>query len=66
MAELGNVFGILILCSETLYRWKRNEIFIQSGMEPYEQILHGSFTLIAQCQGLKKSISQSDMPRILL
>ena len=37
MAELGNVFGTSFFCSETLYRCKRNEIFIRSGMESYEQ-----------------------------
>lgn len=44
-----------------------NEMFIRSGMKSYEQLLqYGSFTSIAQYQRLKKSISQSDMPRILL
>ena len=33
MAELGNVFGTSIFFSETLYRCKRNEIFIRSGKE---------------------------------
>ena len=37
MAELGNVFGTSFFCSETLYRCKRNEIFIRSSMESYEQ-----------------------------
>lgn len=65
-SELGNVFGTSIFCSETFYRCKRNEIFIRSGIESYEQWLRGSFISIAQCLELKKLISQSDMPRILL
>lgn len=66
MAELGNVFGTSIFCSETFYRCKRNEIFMRSGIESYGQWLRGSFISIAQRLELKKLISQSDMPRILL
>ena len=60
------MFGTSIFSSKTFYKHKRNELFIRSGMTSYEHLLRGSLTSIAQHQEVKKSISQSDMPRILL
>lgn len=65
VGRIGNKFITSIFCSETFYKHKRNELFIQSGMTSYEQLLHASLTAIAQHQELRKSISQWGMPRIL-
>ena len=64
--EMCLVHVLRFFCSKTFYKHKRNEMFIRSGVTSYEQLLCGSFTSISRHQEMKKSISQSDMPAILL